>query len=159
MSISHRVHREHGELKCLVLLIISVIFVANSSCSIPSLETAECSEARGVVREFYSHQLGNSAITTDFQSSKKFLTPEFAYLLTETPHGSVDKPSGNWWYHEETTPKSFRVGGCDGASLPNLAVVQVLLFWHDDNGSRQATLDIEVERQGTWKINRISSLK
>lgn len=123
------------------------------SCSIPNLETAECIEARSVVREFYSYHFGHEMTTTaaNLAARKQFLTPR---LFDET----MAKLSDADVFTTGTTdiPRAFKPGNCvttdDGR-----AVFDVLLFWRDDSRTEQRKVIVETVRQeDKWLIDRVS---
>lgn len=121
------------------------------SCSIPNLESPECSEAQTTVREFYSFHFGNDMKFSleNLKPREKFLTPEFVNSLKQNAPSDIDV------FTTQTTdfPKAFRVGGCSGIS-PDSVTVEVLLFWKDSERSDQKKIYVDVVRQnGKWLIN------
>ncbi|HEY0050381.1 MAG TPA: hypothetical protein VGB68_13895, partial [Pyrinomonadaceae bacterium] len=126
-----------------------------SSCSVPNLESPECSAARTAVREFYSNHFGGDMKFTpeNLKAREKHLTPDLARLLqkflTDSDPFTLSAP--------DDLPKAFRAGGCKVAA-PDKTELQILLFWKDDVRSEQREITVEAVKQNeTWLINNISS--
>jgi hypothetical protein len=121
------------------------------SCSIPSLESAECTEAREAVKELYSYHFGNEMKPTaeNLKARERFLTPELTTALQKF-QSDIDP-----FTLSTDFPKAFRVGGCKTVA-PDKTESQVLLFWKDDERSRQQEITVETIRQNDrWLINNI----
>lgn len=123
------------------------------ACSIPTLESSDCSAARQAVKEFYSFHFGNEMQFTpeNLVLRERFLTPEFAASLAGRKIDGDPFTTGT-----NDFPKAFRVGACERAQ-PGGASVGVLLFWRDDVRSEQRKIYVEtVKRDGKWLVNNIS---
>ena len=134
----------------LVFCIFNFAFLIN--CSIPNLEAPECTESRGVVKEFYSYHFGNEMKFSpeNLRQREKFLTPEF-YKNLQTLQTENDVFTTN----NTDFPKAFRVGGCKVVE-PSKTNVEVLLFWKDEKRSEQKAINVEVVKQGDkWLVNKI----
>ena len=137
-----------------ILCILHSVFCI-AACSIPSLESQQCSQARDAVKEFYSFHFGNDMrpSSENLKLREKFLTPElFDRLL------AVTSSKADYFTATDNFPKAFRVGSCIEAS-DNKADMQVLLFWKDDVRSEQKEVRVEtVKQNGQWLIDSITSL-
>ena len=125
-----------------------------SSCSIPVLETRDCSEARDVVKQFYSFHVGNDMTpsTAHLSERRRFLTAELFESLSKLAVTRFDRFTAS-----ENYPKAFRVGECR-IEAANSAAIQVLLFWRDDTKSEQKELTVNVVKQDSkWLINKVSN--
>ncbi|MDQ3798402.1 MAG: YbjP/YqhG family protein [Acidobacteriota bacterium] len=125
------------------------------SCSVPNLESPECTAARQTVREFYSQHFGGDMKFTpeNLRAREKYLTPDLARLLQKFLTGSdpFTLTPG------DDLPKAFRVGGCKTVA-PDKTELQVLLFWKDDARSEQREIRVEAVRQSEeWLIGNISN--
>lgn len=133
-------------------LIGYALLAAMVSCSIPILEEQNCREARPAIREFYSFHFGNemlfSAETLEARSG--FLTPRLMNELGSN-HGTGDVfTSGS-----DDVPRAFRAGSCVAAE--GEAKFEVLLFWHNDNETRQRSISVTMQRvNDAWLVDRIS---
>lgn len=137
------------------LLLIAYCILLTScllSCSVPNLEPANCIEARGVVKEFYSFHFGNDMRFTkeNLKLRAEFLTPEFtASLQNEQMNGDVFTTGS------DDFAKAFRVGECAAVSLEE-TIFQVILFWRDDVRSEQKVIMVGmIKYNGKWLINRV----
>ena len=120
----------------------------------PNLEQPECTESRGVVKEFYSYHFGNEMKFTseNLQPREKFLTVELAKLLRR-----FATESDPFTLTTNDAPKAFSVSGCKVIDA-NKAEVRVLLFWRDESRSEQKEIHAEVVKQNDkWLINNIYS--
>ncbi len=124
------------------------------SCSVPNLENADCTAARGTVRDFYSHHFGNEMRFTpeNLNLREKFLTGELIDNLRVAPASDKDP-----FTLTSDLPKAFRVGGCR-VSEPNQKVsFGVLLFWRTETRSEQREIHVETVKQNDkWLVNKIS---
>lgn len=121
--------------------------------SVPNLEAAECTESRGVVKEFYSYHFGNEMRFSqeNLKQREKFLTPEFYKSLQQGVQTDADVLTTN----NTDFPKAFRVGKCEVAA-PDKTNFEVLLFWRDDTRTEQRAINVEVVKQGDkWLVNKI----
>lgn len=145
-----------GRLCC--LLLSAFCFLA---CSVPNLEPTDCTQARDIVREFYSFHFGNDMHSTveNVQRREKFLTPELtSQLLLDVMQGRL---SGKDYFTDtEDFPKAFRVGECKVVEPGNRVQFRVLVFWKDDERTEQKPLFVYVEKENdNWLIDSISSLE
>lgn len=123
------------------------------ACSIPNLDTAECSEARPAVREFYSFHFANEMTTSaaNLEARKRFLTDRLFETLAASPTDADVFTTGT-----TDVPRAFRHGGCE-TDANGRAVFDVLLFWRDEEHTKQRTVKVEAEKQnGKWLIDRVS---
>jgi len=156
-AVSHRAHREF---KNRVRSFFSVVSVAClflflfSSCSIPSLEKPQCTEARDAVKRFYSFHFGNDMHPSpeNLKARAQFLTSELIKVLSASSETSRD-----YFTATENYPKAFRVGSCSSDSNDKVTL-QVLLLWRDDTKSEQKEVHVETVKTGdAWLINKVSN--
>jgi hypothetical protein len=123
------------------------------SCSIPNLEPTECTEARNVVREFYSYHFGN-----DMQFSRENLELRKRFLTT----AFFDKLQGSDQAVDPFTktndfPKAFRIGECKVMEAGRSTSFQVLLFWKDSARSEQRSIHAAaVKENDKWLIDAVN---
>jgi hypothetical protein len=122
------------------------------SCSLPSLESGECSQARDTVKQFYSWYLGTETGEKDKHPEifNKYVSSEFL-----VGHG---KSSGNDPYFlSPTFPKTFKIGVCKQIDAQKVDM-QVQLYWRDDAKTVQKEVHVEtVKASDKWLINKISN--
>jgi len=156
-AVSHIAHREF---KNRVRSFFSVVSVAClflflfSSCSIPSLEKPQCTEARDAVKRFYSFHFGNDMHPSpeNLKAREQFLTSELIKVLSASSETSRD-----YFTATENYPKAFRVGSCSSDSNDKVTL-QVLLLWRDDTKSEQKEVHVETVKTGdAWLINKVSN--
>lgn len=142
--------------KKLLLLSSSLmcLVIANGSCSVPSLETAGCVDARESVKRFYSIHFGNDMHPSleGLEMRKSFLTPELIRELS----GSIPGTATDYFTATDDPPKAFRVGGCT-LTTPETADLQIVLLWRSDTTSRQSEVHVTAIKSGeAWLINKVS---
>lgn len=131
-------------------------FLAFAGCSIPNLESTQCSEARTALREFYSFHFGNDMRfnAENLRLRKHFLTNELYTELENAPAGGDPFTTG-----DEDYPRAFRVGKCTIGRNGNPSF-EVLLFWKDDQRSEQRSIWVEMQQHdGSWLVKGISKVK
>ncbi|HKP68108.1 MAG TPA: hypothetical protein VJV05_02415 [Pyrinomonadaceae bacterium] len=124
-----------------------------TSCSIPNLESEECTPSRDAVRELYSYHFGHDLGFTDkdLEARREYLTPNFFESLRQAPQ--VTDP----FTHMENPPKAFRIGECKVLQPGSRTSFEVLLFWKDDAVSEQRAIHVETQKEGsTWLVDRVS---
>ena len=137
---------------CFLLFCILHFALCISSCSLPNLESTQCSEARDAVKRFYSFHFGN-----DMHPSAENLKTREGFLTTDLISGLKDLQEQQQDYFTATSdyPKAFRIGSCSLDS-DNKATMQVLLFWRDDTKSEQKEVKVEtVKTNDKWLINKV----
>ncbi len=136
-----------GRVSCLLLSAFCLL-----GCSVPNLEPADCTQARDVVREFYSFHFGNETTFSaeNLEKRKQFLTPDFYQRLKNSeqrldPFTLTNDP-----------PKAFRVGECQMAESG--VRFNVLLFWKTDTRTEQRPVTIGAENiDNKWRIARVDN--
>lgn len=126
--------------------------VAVSGCSVPNLETSQCTAARDSVKRFYSFHFGTEMSTSpdNLKARDTFLTKDLVSLLAA--NGDLRR---DYFTATENYPRAFRVGECRSAS-DEKATLQVLLLWRDDSSSDQKEVQVETVKDGDkWLINRV----
>jgi len=134
--------------------VIFLLLLFVSSCSIPNLEEAECTEARNDVKQFYSYHFGNDMKPSpkNLILREKFLSPGLVKTLSSSGETNVDYFTATSDY-----PKAFRLGTCKVVS-PGKTEFQLLLFWRDDTRNEQRELAVEsVKENGKWLIDKVLS--
>lgn len=122
------------------------------NCSLPNLEAPECTEARNVVREFYSFHFGNDMKFSkeNLELRKRFLTAALFERLNGTTQAS--DPFTN----TSDLPKAFRVGECQVVEPGKRAEFTVLLFWKDNERSEQRSVHaVVVKENDKWLIDDV----
>lgn len=135
-----------------IIMCSALILSISTACSVPNLETAECTEARGAVKEFYSFHFGNEMkfSSENLALREHFLTAELVDSLRETNEDADVFTTGT-----TDIPKAFRVGACEVLS-PGLTRLEVLLFWRDNTRSEQRAIHVETMKRGDkWLIDKI----
>lgn len=132
-------------------LIVSMV-VPFSSCSVPTLETPQCTAARDTVKRFYSFYFDSDMNSVEGARTRStFLTNELSSQLAGPKKGDID-----YFTTTNNFPKAFRVGGCTSDSTDS-ATLEVVLLWRDDTASDQKEVKVEVvQRFGKWLINKVS---
>jgi hypothetical protein len=125
------------------------------SCSIPNLESPECSDAREAVRRFYSFHYANDIAPTadNLKLREKYVTPDLYQTLATT------KQEKDYFTVSDTPPKAFRVAACKEAGS-NKADLGVHLFWKtaDETKSIQKEIEVEAVKQGdNWLVNKVTA--
>lgn len=125
-----------------------------SSCSIPSLEKPQCSNARDAVRQFYGFHFGNDMHPSaeNLKLRESYLTGELFKELSSSIEAEKD-------YFTKTVnyPRAFRVGTCTTES-DDKAMLQVLMLWRDETKSAQEEVKVEaVKKDDKWLINKVSN--
>jgi len=123
------------------------------SCSLPVLESPECTDSREAVRKFYSFHYANDIAPTpeNLKAREKYLTPQlYQKLLSE----SLGK---DYFTLSETPPKAFRVAACTTID-PGKTELGVHLFWKDDTKTTQNEIEVEAVKQGDgWLVNKVTA--
>lgn len=131
---------------CLILAILQLSLFA-AACSIPNLETAQCSEARDVVKEFYSWYLGTDPTQLEQQPEvlDRFISPKFAQSV-----GGIDP-----FFLSDTPPTTFKVGRCETVDEDHLRL-QVQLYWRYERQIEQKEVFADVVRSDNkWFIEKV----
>lgn len=139
----------------LLLLFCTLHFALCIGCSIPTLETSDCTQAREALREFYSFHYSNDTKFTkeNLQQRERFLTPELFQNLMQKADGGKD-----YFTDADETPKAFRIGGCK-VSEPNQKVnFGVVLMWRDESKTEQKEVQVQAVKQNDkWLINKVGN--
>jgi len=135
-----------------VFCVFSFTFLIASCGSIPNLQSPECAESSGIIREFYSYHFGNDMKFSrdNLKLREKFLSPELIKSLE-----NLQTENDVFTTNETDYPKAFRVGGCKMIE-PAKTQVEVLLFWKTEERSEQKSINVEAVKQGDkWLVNKI----
>ncbi len=139
--------------RVIIFCLLSSVFCL-LSCSVPNLEDADCTAARGAVRDFYSYHFGSEMRFTpeNLREREKFLTGELLNNLRAIPLSDQDP-----FTLTSDLPKAFRVGGCRVIEPNHKVSFGVLLFWRTENRSEQREIHVEAVKQNdNWLVNKIS---
>ncbi|RMG00975.1 MAG: DUF3828 domain-containing protein [Acidobacteria bacterium] len=131
---------------------ILYLLIFTCACSVPNLESPECSQAREQLKDFYSYHFADdmSFSSMKLQNSKKYLTKRFASEL-ELINTTADVFTSG----DNDFPKAFRIGKCELVN-PDKAEVEVLLFWKDESRTEQRKIKvITIRENNNWLIDRI----
>ncbi len=147
-------HNAQRTIQNLLLLLCILHFAfCITSCSLPSLEKPECTQARDAVKQFYSFHFGNDTHPTaeNLKAQERFLTGE----LFKTLSASVG--SQDYFTASDEFPKTFKIGKCESPQ-PDKANIQVQLYWRDDTKTVQKEVNVEAVKTGdAWLINKVSN--
>ena len=143
--------------KLVVCGLLLTAFCLQLSCSIPSLEEPECTQARDVVREFYSlHFANGSDVEREDSKAHGFLTRR---LIEGLRAASADVDPFTLVKRSETPPKAFRVAGCVVVEPNKTVSFTLLLFWKDDVKSEQREIGVVAEKQNDkWMIDGVRNI-
>lgn len=136
-----------------ICLLFSVVF--QLSCSIPNLETNDCTEARNTVKELYSYHFGNDMKFTkeNLKQREKYLTDELKQKLENQPESAVD-----YFTATDDYPKAFRLGKCEVVEANKKVNIQIVLFWKTETRSEQKEVQVEAIKQNNdWLVNKVES--
>ncbi len=139
----------------LFLLFTFYFLLFTFACSIPNLETPECSEARNTVKEFYSFYFGSDMkfMKDNLKQRERYLSNELKQKLENQPDGATD-----YFTATDDYPKAFRLGDCKTVELNKKVNIQILLFWKTDTRSEQREIYVEVIKENAkWLINKVES--
>ena len=131
-----------------------LLFIAFCSlnCSIPNMESQQCSEARDSVKEFYSWYLG-----TDAEQREK--QPEiYKKYIAERSQLNASGAGIDPFFNSETAPTTFKIGQCDAVDDSHTNI-QVQLYWrYSEQKVDQKELYVDTVRNGErWQIEKIES--
>ena len=135
---------------------IVVFALAISACSVPTLESPACTEARVFARQFYSFHFANDMAPTQegLRARERYLTTGYYSELVQAlnDRSGIDPFTGS-----HPPPTAFRIGKCE--SKADEAAFEVQLFWRTDEISTQKELDISlVKVRDEWLVSRVGSL-
>ncbi len=134
---------------CRVCFLLTTLCV--SSCSLPSLEGGDCSQARDSVKQFYSLYIGTDAEerVKSWERFQKYFSPQFA----PDPKTWATDPFTN----ADSTPKTFKIGVCKALD-PEKVNLQVQLYWREETKTVQKEVHVEAVKSGdAWLINKVSN--
>jgi hypothetical protein len=120
------------------------------ACSIPKLESPQCSEAGDQVKEFYSWYLGTDAEMRGRQRDvyERFISPKF-----QTDVAAGTDP----FFRSTTPPTTFKIGKCESIS-DSQGKIQVQLYWRFENKTDQKEVYADVVKSGDrWLIEKVES--
>ncbi len=124
------------------------------ACSLPSLESLQCSEARDAVKQFYSFHFGNDMAPTseNLKKRERFLTAEYYKTLVAAGNSKTDVFTAS-----ESPPKTFKIAKCE-ALQQDKAMLQVQIYWRDNEKVTQKEVHVEAVKTGdAWLINKVSN--
>lgn len=143
------------KLRSLIFVCLLLTAYCSLNCSIPNLETPECTEARNTVKEFYSYHFGNDMKFTkeNLKPREKFLSNELKQKLASQPESAAD-----YFTATDDYPKAFRLGSCETVEPNKKVNMQIVLFWKTETRSEQREIQVEVIRESeNWLINKVES--
>lgn len=135
-----------GLVACSLLLIA----ICSWSCSIPNMQSQQCSEASDSVKEFYSWYLGTDPAqrAKEPEVLKKYISPDFSVDLTDQ---GVSEP----YFLSAVLPTTFKVGKCEMVD-PTHSNVQVQAYLRQDERTDQWEVYADTVKNGDhWQIERI----
>lgn len=140
----------------LLFCILNFAFLI-SSCSIPNLESPECSQARDAARQFYSFHFANDmrATAENLKMRERFLT-SFYFKRLMFDAGGEPPTKTDYFTLSEDPPRTFKIGECRAIG-GGKTLVQIQLYWRDDVKTVQKEIHVEAVKIGnSWLINSVS---
>lgn len=135
------------------ILIFAFLIFAFGGCSIPNLESPECTAARDGVKKFYSFHFGNDMTPSpeNLKAREKFLTQELLKTLVAAGETKTD-----YFTASDDPPKTFKIGKCE-SQQPDRADLQVQTYWRDEAKVTQKEVHVEAVKTGeNWLIDRVT---
>lgn len=119
------------------------------NCSIPNLETEQCSNARDNVKEFYSWYLGTDS---DLRLKQRDVYDRHISPSFRSQAGEGMDP----FFLSENPPTTFKVGKCEIVDDRNVNM-QVQLYWrHDLTTDQKEVIAHEVKNGEKWLIEYVT---
>jgi hypothetical protein len=125
------------------------------ACSIPSLEAPQCSAARDALKRFYSFHFAHEMQFSSeaLAERQSFITPRYYEELSATGV----KPNVDVFTASDEPPRTFKLGKCQSPA-PDIAEIDLQVYWRDDRSTVQKELKAEVVRMNnTWLLNKVSN--
>jgi hypothetical protein len=124
-------------MKALVLFCLFPLSLCLGACSIPKLESPDCSAARDVAREYYSLAIGGERMRTSTFSHRE----------------SVD--ASDQFYFSRIRPTSYRAGECS-LSPDGRVMVETVVIWRQEGKNSERKDSVNLVKSGdSWLIERI----
>lgn len=143
--------------KLLFFTVFFMFFSVFAACSIPNLEDSRCTEARINVKKLYSKHFGveMKPSANNLEDIKQFLTDDLYAKLSTSQTGNVD-----YFTQTDDYPKAFRLGKCAVVEGSDSVVLQIVLFWRDDDRSDQREVYVSAANvDGNWLVKEVKSEK
>jgi hypothetical protein len=124
------------------------VLCSTLSCSIPNLESRQCTEARDSVKEFYSWYTGTDSAVREKQRDvyDKYVGTGFRPSL-----GSQSDP----FYLSDVAPTTFKIGKCELKDESHVTV-QIQLYWREQGKTDQKEVYADVSKNGDkWLIDKV----
>lgn len=136
-------------------VLVFCLFAFCLACgSVPTLESAECTQGRDTVKRFYSFHFGNDMQPSaeNLAQRKSYLTPELFATLSAGTETKID-----YFTATDSYPKAFRIGSCTAQGNEKVSF-QIVLFWKDDTRSEQKEVKAELVRSSdVWLISKVTN--
>ena len=136
----------------IVAVFLSAAAMFGTSCSIPTLDTQECIEARPAARIFYSFHFGNDMTFSpeNLEARSRYLTKRLKTEL-HSRRGTGDYFTTG----DDNVPKAFRAGSCQTLS-PDRVAIEVLMLWRTDESDTQKQITVEMQKVGNeWLVDKV----
>jgi hypothetical protein len=138
---------------CIVVCALGIV-----GCSVPTLESPQCTDATLAVKQFYSFHFGNDMAPSaeNLKAREKFLTSDLYRSLAASANGRTD-----YFTKSDEYPKTFKMATCNSGD-PQHANVEVQTYWQEERGSTKSTTQREVTvatvktNDGRWLIDNVS---
>jgi len=144
----------------LIILFLVVTILFQTGCSVPVLESTQCTEARNDLREFYSFHFGNDMRPTpdNLLVRRRFLSDQLyeEMAATQMSNGATD-----YFTKSDEYPRTFRVGKCEHFPDASSLTMQVQLYWRDDQKTTQKEVKVDMEARDNfdgipgWHITKV----
>ena len=146
----------------LLLFCILHFALCISSCSIPNLESTECSETRDAVKRFYSFHFANDMAPSpdNLKARQRFLTNDLYQQLQGSTSGKTD-----YFTQSNDYPRTFKIGKCKHTPDAANVTLQVQLYWRDDQSTVQKEVTVAAFFRGNaladdeWLIQRVTEAR
>ena len=135
-------------LRTSIVLCLVLVIGGGLGCSIPNMQSQQCSEASDNVKEFYSWYLGTDADKRQSDMFKKYVSSEFPNIQSNEKNDP--------FYLSANAPTTFKAGKCELVNDSH-ANVQVQLYWrYSERNTEQREVYADTVKTGdVWQITRI----
>lgn len=140
----------HRSLMAYSLLIIA--FCLSTACSIPNLESPECSAARDVARQYYSLAIGGEPASRPevFEKLRSLRAPNFNAIPATVPNDGRDP-----FYFSRLQPTAYRMGECTKLSEDRVTLKATVIWRLEGKNSERTDQVTLTNSNGSWLIDRI----
>ena len=128
-----------------------------AGCSVPTLESPQCTDARLAVKQFYSYHFGNDMTPSaeHLKERQKYLTSDLYKSLSASGDARTD-----YFTKSDEYPKTFKIADCESGDASH-ATLKVQTYWQAERGAIKDTTQRAVNvaaiktQDGRWLINSV----